>query len=173
MAKQQLSARLEADTIAAVDAWAQAHGTTRTEALERILSQGMASSGGESSGDAAGPSAGELRALRDHLEDMRQQVAEKDRQIGELVSAVGRAQALQAAAERRALEAAQAVQGDEDEDVLDQEPTEDEDGPHMAPTGSTGGNEDGGNDTDEQEATSDESKRPTWLERLSRWFLGA
>lgn len=172
MAKQQLSARLEADTIAAVDSWAQAHGTTRTEALERILAQGM-TGGAESSGDAAGPSAGELRALRNHLEDMRQQVAEKDKQIGELVSAVGRAQALQAAAERRALEAAQAVQRDEDEDVLDQEPTEDEDGPHMAPTGSTGGNEDGGNDTDEQEATSDENRRPTWLERLSRWFLGA
>lgn len=88
MAKKQVGIRLEADTITALDSYAEAHGINRTEAIERAVAALTGTEGQQGTETQAT----DLRAVCDVLRasnaDLRAEVArlwaqmgEKDRQI--------------------------------------------------------------------------------------------
>lgn len=174
MAKQHLSARLDAATVEALDAWARARGLSRTEAVEQLIEAGMAD---HAHGDDVdqGDHGGEVELLRAWLEDARAQVAKKDEQIDRLTAALGNAQALQAAAEARALKAADEAAGaaeSDGEDVLDQEAEDAASGVVETPQDATGAvlSVDAGED--DRTVEDGPERRLTWRERLARWLLG-
>lgn len=121
MARAQFSARVEASTLEALDAYAQAHGMTRTAALEALLEAALGGDHGAGEADREGGQAGDLRAVCDVLRqsnaDLRAtvstltaQLAEKDGQIAQALTLADHAQALQAAqAREKLLAAAEAV----------------------------------------------------------------
>ena len=110
MAKTQVSVRFDRDTLHRVDAYAKRHGTTRTEVLESAAVAMLERD--SSQGDD-----GDTEALKAHLEDVRgvvsilerqldakdQQITSLHDQLSALASITDHAQALQAAAEVRAL----------------------------------------------------------------------
>ncbi len=117
MPKKQLSVRLDADVMERLDAYAEASGISRTEAVERAVS---------SLTEAAHEDAGEPERAETHAEDARavcevlrasnadlraevsrlwSQLAEKDRQIAAAQGIADHAQQLHAAEVTRALPA--------------------------------------------------------------------
>ena len=110
MTKAQISARFDRDTLRRVDAYAERHGISRTEALERAVIDLLESEFSQTEDS-------DTEALRAHLEDVRsvvsileRQLDAKDQQItalhdqlSALATITDHAQALQAAAEVRAL----------------------------------------------------------------------
>lgn len=150
MAKVHKTYRLDADLVAQVEAWAQAHGTNQGEAMAQLLSRGLVDQDerpdlGGADQDEQAPGADLVAVLRGNVADLRGQVntltaqlAAKDEQISGLMALAGRAQALQAAEAARSLDAgkdtdleAEAVTTDEaepqeaaeahDNDGIDQE----------------------------------------------------
>lgn len=131
MGKRHVSVRLEESTIEAVDAWAEAHGMTRTAALESIVMAGLGGASGTpvdavdatEARDGTEVPAGDMRAVCDVLRasnaDLRAEVSrlwsqlgEKDRQIASAHELADHAQALQAAqAQTKLLGAADVAQG--------------------------------------------------------------
>lgn len=129
MGRRHLSLRLEDSVVDGVDAWAEAHGTTRTAAVEALVScalrhgegaeevpprghqkapegvEGGAGTDGASDGLRA--VVGVLRAsnadLRAEVSRLWAQVAEKDEQIRSLTGIADHAQKLHAAEVTRAL----------------------------------------------------------------------
>lgn len=112
MAKRQLGIRLEAETIEALDGYAEANGISRTEAVERAVTT-LTGSGGQQAGEAPYP---DLRAVCDVLRasnaDLRAivstltaQLAEKDKQIEAAHGLADHAQRLHAAEVQKALPA--------------------------------------------------------------------
>lgn len=112
MAKRQLGIRLEADTIAALDGYAEAHGISRTEAVERAVTALTGADGRQ----ADETRATDLRAVCDVLRasnaDLRAEVArlwaqmgEKDRQIERAHELADQSHRLHAAEVTRALPA--------------------------------------------------------------------
>ena len=110
MAKTQISVRFDRETLHRVDAYAEELGTTRTEILERAAVAMLER-------DSSQGSEPDTETLRAHLEDVRSMVSilerqldAKDQQItalhdqlSALATITDHAQALQAAAEVRAL----------------------------------------------------------------------
>lgn len=118
MTKRPFTARLDAGTVEAVDAYAEAHGITRTEAAERLLSAALRATEGAPAAaeEVGGPSVqadGEravvevLRAsnadLRAEVSRLWAQMAEKDRQIQDAHELADQAHRLHAAEVSRAL----------------------------------------------------------------------
>lgn len=81
MVKRHITARISEETAAALDRWAEAHGTGRSEAIERLLVAGMGTSEGAAGGHRsdggsvtdqtptagdAGPSGGSQEATGGH-----------------------------------------------------------------------------------------------------------
>lgn len=168
MAKTHRNYRLDADLVAQVEAWAQAHGTNNSDAVAQLLSRGLVDQDeqpdlDERDQDEQAPGADLVAVLRGNVADLRGQVttltaqlAAKDEQISGLMALAGRAQALQAAEAARSLDAgkdtdleAEAVTTDEAEPqeaaggaetaALDLEDTGGEDGPQNVPQRPTGG----------------------------------
>lgn len=120
MPKKQLSVRLDADVMERLDAYAEASGISRTEAVERAVSSltEAAQEPQEAAGGAerAETHAGDLRAvcevlrasnadLRAEVSRLWSQLAEKDRQIAAAQGIADHAQQLHAAEVTRALPA--------------------------------------------------------------------
>ena len=124
MPKKQLSVRLDADVMERLDAYAEASGISRTEAVERAVSsltEAAQEAAQEPQEDAGGPEraethAGDLRAvcevlrasnadLRAEVSRLWSQLAEKDRQIAAAQGIADHAQQLHAAEVTRALPA--------------------------------------------------------------------
>lgn len=124
MSKQHISMRLESSTIEAVEAWASAHGTTRSAAIESLLLSGLDGpvEGREQPQEAAGGQGGteahadDLRAvcevlrasnadLRAEVSRLWAQLSEKDAQIRSAQNIADHAQQLHAAEVTRALPA--------------------------------------------------------------------
>lgn len=113
MAKRQLGIRLEVDTIEALDGYAEAHGISRTEAVERAVE--ALTGGREQSNETVGTT--DLRAvcevLRSSNADLRAtvstltaQLAIKDEQIATAHELVDQSHRLQMAQVQKALPAA-------------------------------------------------------------------
>jgi len=81
MVKRHITARISEETAAALDSWAEAHGTGRSEAIERLLVAGMSTpegaagghrsdggsvTGQRSTAEDAGPSVGSQEATGGH-----------------------------------------------------------------------------------------------------------
>lgn len=120
MTKRPFTARLDAGTVEAVDAYAEAHGITRTEAAERLLSAALRATEGnqyQQSADVGAPTKAQadgeravVEVLRASNEDLRAEVsrlwaqmAEKDRQIQDAHELADQAHRLHAAEVSRAL----------------------------------------------------------------------
>lgn len=119
MAKTHRNYRLDADLVAQVEAWAQAHGTNNSDAVAQLLSRGLVDQDEQpdlderdQDQDEQTPGADLVAVLRGNVADLRGQVttltaqlAAKDEQISGLMALAGRAQALQAAEAARSLDA--------------------------------------------------------------------
>ena len=171
MAKLHRTYRLEADIVADLEAFADSNGITKAEAIESLLRTALDGSSTaprqepiEEQGDQEEQT---IEALRGNVDDLRAQVATltgqleaKDVQISQLmeqtsalVRITGNAQALQGAAEQRALMAgpttpagaAEAVKTAEERpqdvpsDEVDQEANDLETGPQEVSHGRSGG----------------------------------
>lgn len=146
MAKVHKTYRLDADLVAQVEQWASDHGITQGEAMAQLLSRGLeekAPTAEQADGptdSGAGDEGALVEVLRGNVADLRRQVDTlthqlegKDEQINGLMKLAGNAQALQGAAEARALKAAETgtdhESGLEAELVQDADAHEPEDGP--------------------------------------------
>lgn len=172
MATVHRSYRLEAGLLAQVESWAADNGMRSSEAVAALLERGLAPCEEYIPQGADNNAAAEVEALRANLEDLRAQIAAKDRQLELALSMATNAQALQVAAEARALEAARETPLSVEDDDEDQK-AEDVDsgavGPSERPTGAVLSDDDGAGDTG---AEAVKEKRLTWRERLARWILG-
>lgn len=169
MAKLHRTYRLEADTVEAVQAWAESHGMTAGEAVGALLEVALAEPREKSRADQDGARTREEPARNAHIDDMREQLASlreqlavKDEQIRGLMALADRAQAI--ADHAQALHA-RALTAPEEESNLE--------GAESAEKGA-----DGLTATEEQPRDSLEEKqeqepaRMTWRARLARWIAG-
>lgn len=170
MAKLHRTYRLEADIVADLEAFADENGITKAEAIENLLRaalDGSSAAPRQDQEERQGQDEQTIEALRGNVTDLRAQVATltnqiaaKDEQIsqlmeqaGALMKITGNAQALQVAAEQRALmagtttptETTEAVKTAEERpqdvtaDEEDQEAMTTETGPQAASQGRSGG----------------------------------
>lgn len=117
MAKVHKSYRIEAGTVAEVEAYAHEAGVSNSEAVERLLRAGLDAGQEDQAGGRGADLQGVCDVLRQSNADLRQtvstlvaQLAVKDEQTRRLADIADHAQALQAAqAQTQLLEAAGAV----------------------------------------------------------------
>lgn len=145
MAKVHKTYRLDADLVAQVEQWASDHGITQGEAMAQLLSRGLeekaptteqadgpTDSGAGDEGALVEVLRGNVADLRRQVDTLTQQLEGKDEQINGLMKIAGNAQALQGAAEARALKAAETA-ADDDLDVTDAEPDHEPDEAQTSP----------------------------------------
>ena len=164
MARTHKSYRLEAATVEAIEAYAEAHGITNSEALAALVAAGSAEredarpERAERGGGSG--AAGHVADLRAEIATLTAQLAEKDRQISGLMAIADQAQRLQAAEATRAL--AEARTDAEAAPAAYQ-------GHATAPERGEDGEEDAGPADGAQTAP---QEAETWGARLKRWLMG-